>query len=115
MTSVAFLSNALEPSDIQAMSNALDDVCKTLNLADGAETRKNSSRRRSSPLPTRTGATLHVEGDRCWSRRVACGACPHRSTRGALKSEQLQLGRVVRGLLLRPQCNFIQRDQHQRL
>jgi hypothetical protein len=43
MTSVAFLSNALEPSDIQAMSDALDDVCKTLNLADGAETRKNLS------------------------------------------------------------------------
>jgi hypothetical protein len=33
-----FLNGAVfEPNDIRAMSMALDDVCKTLNLADGAD------------------------------------------------------------------------------
>ena len=37
MTIVPFLRhNVFEPSDIQAMSTALDDVCKILHVADAA-------------------------------------------------------------------------------
>ena len=38
MTIVPFLKDsAFEPDDIKAMSMALDDVCKTLNLTDSAK------------------------------------------------------------------------------
>ena len=38
MTIVSFLEGrAFRPQDIQAMSTALEDVCKTLNLGDKAK------------------------------------------------------------------------------
>jgi hypothetical protein len=38
MSIVPYLGDsAFDPNDIKAMSMALDDVCKTLNLADGAK------------------------------------------------------------------------------
>jgi hypothetical protein len=38
MTIIQFIKNgAFEPDDIKAMSMALDDVCKTLHLTDGAK------------------------------------------------------------------------------
>ncbi len=41
MTIVPFLrDNVFGPQDIQAMSRALDDVCKILNLADQAQSEK---------------------------------------------------------------------------
>jgi hypothetical protein len=39
MATVAF-DNVFEPSDIRAMSTAIDDVCRTLNLADAAGSKK---------------------------------------------------------------------------
>jgi hypothetical protein len=40
MTIVPFLSRAFRPEDIQAMSTALEDICKTLNLADEAKSER---------------------------------------------------------------------------
>ena len=41
MTIVPFLNgNVFGPEDIQAMSMALEDVCKTLNLADEAKSER---------------------------------------------------------------------------
>jgi hypothetical protein len=41
MTIVPFLRNhVFAPQDIQAMSTALDDVCKILNLADQAQSER---------------------------------------------------------------------------
>ena len=41
MTIVPFLDGrAFRPEDIQAMSTALEDICKTLNLADEAKSER---------------------------------------------------------------------------
>ena len=41
MTAVPFLTdNVFGPRDIQAMSTALEDVCKTLNLANDAKSER---------------------------------------------------------------------------
>ncbi len=65
MTIVPFLgNNVFDPSDIRAMSTALDDVCKILHVADAAE-EKSASRRRLSPSPARASATLRSCGTAC--------------------------------------------------
>ena len=46
------------PQDIQAMSTALEDICKILNLSDEGKGERSSSRRGSSPLRTRASAVL---------------------------------------------------------
>ena len=49
MTIVPFLRDgAFEPDDIKAMSMALDDVCKTLNLTEERRPNARSSRSASS-------------------------------------------------------------------
>ena len=88
MTIVPFLKdNVFGPTDIQAMSVALDDVCKILNVADEAGREREllakniiafaHQGQRDAPL-----LRSHAEGDHLWSRRVACGARPRRASRG---------------------------------
>ena len=57
MTILPFLEDSVfGPRDIQAMSTALEDVCKTLNLADEAKSEGDPCEEISSPLCARASA-----------------------------------------------------------
>ena len=58
MTIVPFLrDHVFGPQDIQAMSTALDDVCKILNLADQAQSERELLAQKICFLRTRASAT----------------------------------------------------------
>ena len=101
MSVAPFLNdNVFGPQDIQAMSTALEDVCKILDLSDGAKSEREllaqnilalahsgRTQRRASPRP-------HAEDDRLWPKRMAGRARSRRSMRSALRLEQMQPGRI---------------------
>ncbi len=67
MAAAPFLNdNVFGPQDIQAMSTALEDVCKILDLSDEAKSERESSWRRIfSPSRTRANATPRFSATAC--------------------------------------------------
>jgi ABC-type hemin transport system substrate-binding protein len=66
MTIIPFLNaSVFAPQDIQAMSTALEDVCKILNLTDKPQAKGRSWQRRSSPLRKKANAVPLTCGTSC--------------------------------------------------
>ena len=99
MTLARFQDNVFGPQDIQAMSTALEDVCKILDLSDEAKSERELLAQNILALAHQGERNAALLRDRmlreiAYGRRVAGGARSRRSMRGALRREEMQPGRI---------------------